>query len=560
MKRSRWGHYLPILFAGLLFLPVSLLAEEGLSHVRVVRLSYLSGTVAVQRPGSTEWAKASVNTPLQEGFKVSTSEGSFAEVEFENGSTARLGELSQITFDQLAIDADGNKLNRLTFEQGYGTFHFMPEHDDVYTVKVADATIATDGKSIFRTDLRDGQVRVEVFNGSVEVAAAAGKTKLGKDKVLEYTAGTQEAFNIRQGIDKDSWDKWTGARDTQAQLSLKDQAVRSHGGMYGWSDLGAYGDWAYFPGYGTGWAPYASMGWSPYSMGMWNSYPGFGWTWISSEPWGWLPYHYGLWNFDPFFGWFWMPTTFGSWSPAMVNWYMGPGWVGWRPAGPVSRPRINAVTALPTTAFQNGQRVDAQSMISVNAREGTVVRTLPIQPTSLATMSGTRLEGDVVLPGRGMIASQAAASGRGWARFTPAPATVLMGGNAAAERAFLNWNHSGPKPQPLRARMGDTLGGRFRVNGAGSAAFRGSGGFEAGRGRMAPRGSASPRGFDRPAPTVLPHGHAVGDSRVGGGNMGAGSAGAARSGGGGFSGGASVSTSTGGAVSTGGHSSSSSRH
>jgi hypothetical protein len=199
-------------------------------------------------------------------------------------------------------------------------------------------------------------------------------------------------------------------------------------------------------------------------------------------------------------------------------------------------------------------------MISVNAREGTVVRTLPIQPTSLATMSGTRLEGDVVLPGRGMIASQAAASGRGWARFTPAPATVLMGGNAAAERAFLNWNHSGPKPQPLRARMGDTLGGRFRVNGAGSAAFRGSGGFEAGRGRMAPRGSASPRGFDRPAPTVLPHGHAVGDSRVGGGNMGAGSAGAARSGGGGFSGGASVSTSTGGAVSTGGHSSSSSRH
>jgi hypothetical protein len=74
-------------------------AEEGLSHVRVVRLSYLSGAVAVRRPGSTEWAKASVNTPIQEGFKVSTSQGSFAEVEFENGSTARLGELSQIEFN-----------------------------------------------------------------------------------------------------------------------------------------------------------------------------------------------------------------------------------------------------------------------------------------------------------------------------------------------------------------------------------------------------------------------------------------------------------------------------
>jgi hypothetical protein len=73
------------------FLPVSLWAQGGLSHVRVVRLSYVSGTVAIKRPGSAEWAKAIVNTPIQEGFTVSTSTDSFAEVEFENGSTARLG-------------------------------------------------------------------------------------------------------------------------------------------------------------------------------------------------------------------------------------------------------------------------------------------------------------------------------------------------------------------------------------------------------------------------------------------------------------------------------------
>ena len=103
MKHYRLGHSLPIMFAGLLSLPALLVAEEGLSHVRVVRLSYLSGTAAVQRPGSTEWAKASVNTPIQEGFKVSTTQGSFAEVEFENGSTARLGELSQIEFSQLVF-------------------------------------------------------------------------------------------------------------------------------------------------------------------------------------------------------------------------------------------------------------------------------------------------------------------------------------------------------------------------------------------------------------------------------------------------------------------------
>ena len=68
--------------------------------------------------------------------------------------------------------------------------------------------------------------------------------------------------------------------------------------MYGWSDLGAYGEWAYFPGFGYGWAPFASMGWAPYSMGMWSWYPGMGYTWISGEPWGWAPYHFGSWSFS----------------------------------------------------------------------------------------------------------------------------------------------------------------------------------------------------------------------------------------------------------------------
>ncbi|HEV2419612.1 MAG TPA: hypothetical protein VGX94_17590, partial [Terriglobia bacterium] len=37
--------------------------EKGYSHVRVVRLSFVDGTVMVRRPGSTEWTKGQVNTP-----------------------------------------------------------------------------------------------------------------------------------------------------------------------------------------------------------------------------------------------------------------------------------------------------------------------------------------------------------------------------------------------------------------------------------------------------------------------------------------------------------------
>ena len=63
---------------GVLFLPVSLVAQNSLSHVRVVRLSYVSGTVGIQRSQSTEWTKATVNTPIQEGFALSTSANSVA--------------------------------------------------------------------------------------------------------------------------------------------------------------------------------------------------------------------------------------------------------------------------------------------------------------------------------------------------------------------------------------------------------------------------------------------------------------------------------------------------
>ena len=237
MKFRSPGHVLLVCVASLFFLPITLVSQQSVSHVRVVRLSYLSGTVAVKQPGAIEWAKALVNTPVQEGFEISTSADSFAEVEFENGSTARLGQLSHLAFNQLALDPEGHKLNRMTFEQGYATFHLLPEKHDVYAVKIADATLTPGGKSFFRTDLDKGHVRVEVFNGSVQIVGPSGYAKLGKDKILEYNTGTTEvAFNTKRGIVKDSWDEWTEARDSQSSLALKDQAVAAHGPAFGWSN------------------------------------------------------------------------------------------------------------------------------------------------------------------------------------------------------------------------------------------------------------------------------------------------------------------------------------
>ncbi|MBZ5562692.1 MAG: FecR family protein [Acidobacteriia bacterium] len=585
-RRFRFVTFL--IAAGMWLVPVAHAAQQGLSHVRVVRLSYIQGTVAVKRPGATEWAKALVNTPIQEGFELSTSANSYAEVQFENGSTARVGELSKLQFSQLALAADGSKLNHLTLSDGYATFHFMPERGDDYSVVVAGTTLTPRGKSEFRSDLEADHLRVEVFNGSVDVATPSKSVRLGKDKILDVNVQTNEALNTHGGIEKDDWDKWVEARDAQSTLSYRDQAYGPKRPFYGWDDLGAYGDWGFFPGYGYGWSPYTSLGWSPYSAGMWNWYPSFGWTWISGEPWGWVPFHYGSWAFDASFGWFWMPGAMGMWSPAMVSWYQGPGWIGWAPAGVGAVSACNCLTAVPTGVIQNGGTVGRGDVIRVKPGEIRAVSAPSFLPSQSAMLSGTPLGSHPVMPGvvtaaGGQVATTGtvrtsvsgpnvgtAATARGTfatrVQSRPAPATVLMGNSVAAERSAMSSNRgfmgragrffSGSEAQPLQIqRSGNTtLGGHTPVaeaeRGMGARTFGGASGVSRGQVSNRSMGRQTSPGSARSGPVMLSHG--------GGRSSGGSSSMSSHSGGGGFSGGGGGvrSTATSTSTSSAGHASS----
>jgi hypothetical protein len=393
------------------------------------------------------------------------------------------------------MDEDGNKLNRLAFERGYTTFHFLPEHHDAYSVKMAESTLTSSGKSVFRADLEPGRARVEVFSGSVEIAEASQTVKLGKNKVLEFDPGaSQVAFNTKQGIVKDSWDNWTSQRDTQAQLAMNDQAVSARGSIYGWSDLDAYGEWGYFPGFGYGWSPFASMGWSPYTMGMWSWYPGMGYTWISGEPWGWMPYHYGNWNFASGFGWFWMPGNAAGFSPALVSWYSGPGWVGWAPIGKPGVAGQSIVTTIAGSAVQNGMQISPQNVNLVPITAGARITSMPFEPGAGAMLPGPRLSANSetsIVPNAGMTHSNA-------------PSSILTGGDPAIESS-LQAGHS--FNQPLRARLGTTLGGQYNVGGT-VGEFHGDA-FSGSRGPRGMNGSQGPELSRRAGlggPTIMPHG------------------------------------------------------
>jgi hypothetical protein len=431
----------------------------------VVRLSFVEGQVTVQRPGDKDWTEAPINTPLEEGFRLSTADGSFAEVEFENDSTARLGQSSLLEFSQLALASDGSRINHLTLDTGYATFSVTPEGQDDYEIATADTTLTPRGKTLFRVDIDSSAERVEVFNGLVDVSSALGAWSLAKDSVLDLSPSSEQPTQISQGITKDDWDRWVQDRENQAQTAsdLPSPSAYTHDAsddVYGWPDLANYGNWSYISGAGYGWVPAVDADWYPFSAGSWCWYPGYGYAWISAEPWGWLPYHFGGWEFIPGVGWVWFPGIFGPWSPGVVNWYGGSGWIGWTPRHSLPRPG-NATnpcpqgrtcgTAISIASFKHGRPVRPGSTLPVSFTSASRITRPDVLPDREATRPGrvvaapsqvTNAKVSIIGP-RSAGSSPPGTSAKSPAPDSVAGITVILGRSSAASPA----QHAAPGPK-----------------------------------------------------------------------------------------------------------------
>jgi hypothetical protein len=379
-------------------------AAEEYSRVRIVRLSFVEGTVSVQRPDVDQWAAAWVNTPLQEGFKVATDRESFAEVEFENGSTARLGQQTLLEFVHLLLMSEGGKVNRLRLHQGYATFSFDPERGDFYEVYAGETTLKPGAKARFRVDFEGGDLLLKVFRGSVEIASPYGTGEVGEGATLELRPQEDPAFAVTQALTLDPWDEWVEQREQQVRLARHHSAPNLYSNnatdiLWGWSDLGLHGNWVYLPAYGHVWSPNVGYGWSPYRYGRWTYYPGIGFVWIPAEPWGWLPYHYGQWHYVSGIGWCWMPGSFGAWSPALVTWYRGPGWVGWGPRGTsvsdCPDPQ-GCATVVEEQTLTRGQPVTPERILDRHPRTARQLDRLELEPENLARLPGEPLSIPVI--------------------------------------------------------------------------------------------------------------------------------------------------------------------
>lgn len=340
--------------------------EPAQSNVRAVRLSDVEGKVQVFNGSAVAFDQAQPNMPVVEGMRLVTADDGRVEVQFEDGSVARVTPNSSITLTQLHRDADGGTVTLIDANTGL-SYYELNGRGGQYTVRFGPNAVTPLDSSIFRVDLDGNPAELAVMHGSVHVQDNQNLSlDVHTNQSIRFDTQNPGQYDVVQSVSADSWDQWNSDRD-QALATLESDATtaRASSGSPddpGWNDLDYYGDWYNVPGQGMGWGPSGvGQNWDPFGVGSWGYYPSFGYTWISGYPWGWWPYHCGAWNWYSTYGWLWFPgncgwgTFGGGWYPYATVWHVPPGYK--LPLRPVHGPRQGPVPRLqPLIAVNRGNQ------------------------------------------------------------------------------------------------------------------------------------------------------------------------------------------------------------
>ena len=300
--------------------------------------------------------------PVLAGTSVDTGEDGRAELQFDDGSVARLTPNSTLSLDTLHTGGE-----QLRASQGLSYFELPSQSLGAMTILVGPDEVRPLPDTLLRVDLDALPYRVAVLHGSAHISNGVSETGFdvpaGQTAVLDPHSPT--AYDLKAELAADSWDNWNGDRDAMlADMAGEQTNARIGNGSpdaQAWNDLDYYGSWYSVPGQGMAWAPDGvDANFDPYGAGSWNYYPGVGPTWVSAYPWGWLPYHCGAWDYYGGFGWGWQPggvcAGFGA-----VGWYPYTGVYGaprtyhfhGPPVFPIPRRHLTGVPVVPRGAPQH---------------------------------------------------------------------------------------------------------------------------------------------------------------------------------------------------------------
>lgn len=308
------------------------MASEGDDLTSLSYIAYLERYATVQPATQESNMEAIINMPLVAGDRIDTAREARVEIQLADGSIVWLDEYSSLSFDAIAGSRETASTRTVLYLSEGTLITAIPEHqlaEEASRIDGAAGTIYLNRAGLYRVEaLRNGNLRVEVWEGTAEAATPAGGVLVGTSSAAEVSAGRVDQVES-QLTGEDDFARWVeqrrhvidGESARRVDLRYSRQA----------SMLDNYGSWVWVPDYHTwAWQPTVPVGWRPYTAGRWYYTP-VGWSWIAYEPWGWLPYHYGSWFHHAGFGWVWAWDSF--WGPAWVDWMWWPGHIGWCPRG-----------------------------------------------------------------------------------------------------------------------------------------------------------------------------------------------------------------------------------
>jgi hypothetical protein len=285
-------------------------AQAHDSHVRIVRLSEVRGTVMMDRKTGQGMEGSIQNMPIVEGVRVQTTAGD-AEIEFEDDSTLRITPNTLIEFPQLVRHEAGGTASTVKLVQGTMYVSLTGTKGNEFTVQTGAEKISVTPGTHLRLEMAGPKMTLGVFAGSAEVLSGSATTTVGKKETLTLGGDVVEP-QVAKNVAAGPFDDWDKQQNNYHQQYSKGNALVGSSPGYGISDLNYYGTFADVGGCGMMWQPYfVSAAWNPYGNGLWAYYPGAGYSWVSPYPWGWLPFHTGSWGYCPARGWGWVPG--GQW-------------------------------------------------------------------------------------------------------------------------------------------------------------------------------------------------------------------------------------------------------
>jgi uncharacterized membrane protein YgcG len=343
---------------------------------RAVRLSFVEGHVTLAQGNQVLAAQAVANTPLFEGSQLTTSDNGKAEIQFEDGSVARIAPDSMLTLQVLRGAGTGADAE-LTVNSGLCYFEFQGGGQaGQMTVHFGSSVATASGFTVLRVAMDTPPGSLAVFSGNVRVRVGpsdAVSADLHGGENIALNPADPKQYSVAESIEPNSWDAWNSDRDQALTAEAANQTGAP--GNLGesqnpaWNDLDANGSWYDVPEQGYVWSPYeaANADFDPYGNGEWMYTPAYGYVWASGYSWGYIPFQCGAWNFYNGFGWGWAPGMEGCQPWWGLGFYGGAN-IGFAPIGyrPIPRPpsphgpighrpmpvvAVNRHTALGNTSF-----------------------------------------------------------------------------------------------------------------------------------------------------------------------------------------------------------------